>query len=243
MAKLNQIIAVANGAKSRVQKEVTEVYHKLAKPDLITGIARTYTPRDEDGERLPPEEKRVQLKVPEAIRQVSDAWTELFDIVATQDSANCVARADIVVDGQKILTDVPVTHLLFLEKRALEIAAFIDRLPTLDPAYEWEFSKEADCWAAAPVETHRTKKVPRNHVVAPATDKHPAQVQVYHEDIVAGYWKKVDFSGAIPQSEKNRLAERVQKFQDAIKVAREQANDLQVEQARIGKPIFDYLFG
>src|SRR5438270_13901377 len=63
MAKLNQIIAVQAGKKSQAKETLTEAYHKLKKPDLLSGIVRTYQPKDEDGEPLPEERKQIQLKV------------------------------------------------------------------------------------------------------------------------------------------------------------------------------------
>lgn len=48
-------------------------------------------------------------------------------------------------------------------------------------------------------------QVPRNHVKAEATDKHPAQVEVYHEDVPVGYWTTVKFSGALPARRVNEL--------------------------------------
>ena len=53
MAKLNQIIAVQAGKKSQAKETLTEAYHKLKKPELMTGIVRTYQPRDEGGEPQP----------------------------------------------------------------------------------------------------------------------------------------------------------------------------------------------
>ncbi len=50
-AKLNQIIAVEKGVKSRSFQELTEAHHALQKPALLSGIARTYRPKDEEGER------------------------------------------------------------------------------------------------------------------------------------------------------------------------------------------------
>jgi len=58
----------------------------------------------------------------------------MFDIVATQDWANCQAVADVVVDDQVILAQVPFTHLLFLEKQLLDIQTLVEKLPVLDPA-------------------------------------------------------------------------------------------------------------
>lgn len=70
--------------------------------------------------------------------------------------------------------------------------------------------------------TVRTKKVPRNHVKAEATDKHPAQVDVYYEDVPVGYWTTVKFSGALPARRVNELLDRVEKLQQAVKFAREE---------------------
>ena len=47
MAKLNQIIAVEKGAKSRAQREIAEIGQRLQKTALLSGISRTYQPLDE----------------------------------------------------------------------------------------------------------------------------------------------------------------------------------------------------
>ena len=242
MAKLNQIIAIANGVKSRAQGGLTELYHKLQKPELLSGIARTYRPKDDDGEQLPPESKRVQVRVSEALEQADTILANLFDIVATQDYANCTAMANVTVDGAVILHDVPVTYLLFLEKQLVDIATLVSKLPTLDPAYEWNFSNEADAYVTRETETTRTKKILRNHVKAEATKEHPAQVDVYTEDVIVGYWSKVDFSGAIPASRKKMLVARVRALQDAVKSAREEANSSEAAPQHVGGAVFGYLF-
>jgi len=60
--KLNQIIAVEKGAKSRSFAKITDAYQLLQKPAVLAGISRTYQPSDEDGEQYPPESTRVQVK-------------------------------------------------------------------------------------------------------------------------------------------------------------------------------------
>lgn len=242
VAKLNQIIAVANGKKSRVQSGLTEIYHKLQKPALLEGIARVYRPKDEEGEQLPSESKKVQLRADQALDDAAVLLTDLFNVVAEQDYANCEAKADVKVGERKILEQVPVTHLLFLEKQLIDIATLVSKLPTLDPAEEWHYSDEADCFATLPTEKTRTKKVPRNHVKYEATKEHPAQVEVYTEDIVEGYWSTTKFSGAIPEADKNELAKRVRLLQDAVKMAREEANCHETTKVDEGKKIFAYLF-
>src|SRR5437868_6044500 len=147
MAKLNQIIAVEKGIKSRSFQELTEAHHALQKPALLAGIARTYRPKDEEGEQFPPESTRVQIKAQEIIRQTAEVLTKLFDVTATKDWANTRARADVVVDGVTLLGQVPATYLLFLEKQLVDLQTFVKKLPTLDAAETWTFDPSADSWA------------------------------------------------------------------------------------------------
>lgn len=243
MTTLSQIIAVTKGVKAQTLRDFTEAHRVTQKAPLLSGISRRYRPRDEEGEQLPAESTRVQVNVSDVLGDVSKTLTRLFDLVLTQDVANCGAAADVVVDGAPLLRDVPVTYLLFLEKQLNDLHTFVDKLPVLDPAETWTFSPEIDCYASNPVETVRSKKVPRNHVKAEATDKHPAQVEVYTEDVPVGNWTTVRHSGALPATRVKELRERVMKLQHAVKFAREQANASAVVDQKAGEAVFGYLFG
>ena len=240
--KLNQIIAVEKNVKSRALQDLTEAHHSLQKTALLAGISRTYRPKDEEGEQLPPEATKVQIKSEEIIRKTSETLSKLFDVVATKDWANCQAKANVVVDGQTLLSNVPATYLLFLEKQLVDLHTFIKKLPVLDAAETWAFDQSADCWATEPVLTTRTKKVPRNHVKAEATEHHPAQVEVYYEDVTVGNWRTIKFSGSLPARRVNELLARVEKLQEAVKFAREEANSLEVEDVKTGEAVLGYLF-
>lgn len=241
--KLNQIIAVEKGVKSATYAKLTDLHQQVQKAPLLSGIARTYRPKDEDGDTLPPESTRVQISAEKVLAETAGIMTTLFDVVATKDWANCTAKADVVVGGQVLLKDVPATYLIFLEKQLTDIHTFVQKLPTLDPAETWHHDAAADVWATEATETVRTKKIPRNHVVAEATKEHPAQVQVYTEDVPAGYWKTIKFSGALPAARVNELTGRVETLQKAVKYAREQANMAEVKDERVGGVLFAYLFG
>jgi hypothetical protein len=243
MPKLNQIIAVLSGRKSQSQKDVTEVYKKLQKSALFEGISRVYQPVDEEGETLPPEQKNVQYSARQAIVDAREALSELFNVAATQDFSNCSARADVAVDGQTILSDVPVTHLLFLEKQLNDLHTFVSQIPALDPSEKWEWDQAADCFASEPFVTNRTKKTPRSHILYEATKEHPAQVEMYTEDVKVGEWRTVKFSGALPAQEKNLILQRIRNLQQAVKFAREEANGMKVEEVKTAGKVFEYLFG
>jgi hypothetical protein len=244
MPKLNQINALLTGRKGEAEKAVTEVYKLIQKESLFDGRSRTYKPHDEEnGERLPAEQQRVQQRVKDLIGDVTAKWTELWDLTLTQDTANQTAKADIVVDGQTILKDVPVTTLLFLEKQVNDVETFVSKLPTPDPAEEWEHDPNTDLLKTRPLFSVRTKKVPRNHVKAEATKEHPAQVEVYYEDVQVGAWTQTLFTGRIPAQEKNAILARLKKLKDALKLAREQANLIEVQPKKAAESLFGYIFG
>lgn len=83
--KLNQIIAIQPTKKSLAKDALTVAYHQIQKPDLLSGIARHYKPKDELGESLPAESKHVQTKVQTLIEQVERA-------LLSQDSPLAVTR-------------------------------------------------------------------------------------------------------------------------------------------------------
>lgn len=244
MGKLNQVIAVEKGSKTRLNDEFTAAYHVLQKPELLVGLARSYTPKEDGGDTLPPENKKLVVRVEDILTQTAKVLTQLFDITATKDAANCNAKADIVLPGEKtpILTDVCVSHLLFLEKQLADLHTVVKKLPTLDPSENWTWSKEQNCYLTAPVETVKTKKVPKNHVKAEATDKHPAQVETYHEDVVQGTWKTIKLCGALPAERVASILERVEKLLAAVKTARQTANETEAPPREEGAKIFGYLF-
>lgn len=241
--KLNQIIAVEKGVKSKSVQDLAAAQQSVQKAPLLSGISRTYQPKDEDGEQLPAESTRVQVTVDSVLRDVTRSLTRLLDVTATKDWANCAARADVTVDGTALVRDVPVTYLLFLEKQLNDLHAFVRKLPILDAAETWTFDPSTDVWRTEPVRTVKTKKVPRNHVKAEATEKHPAQVEVYYEDIAVGHWTTVKFSGALPARRVNELLERIEKLRDAVKFAREEANGAEVTDQHVGDAVFGYIFG
>lgn len=241
MTKLNQIIAIEKGAKAESQRALTVAYHDLQRSAQWSGIARQYSPKDEEGEQLPPESTKVQVRGEPLLDGVAKALARLFDITATKDAGNTVAKADVVVDGVTILSDLSVPTLLYLEKQLVDLNTFIGKLPVLDPAENWSEDPNTSTYRADTTETTRTKKIPRNHIKAPATDKHPAQVEVYTEDVTVGYWKTTKFSGAFPQARIDDLKARVSKLAAAVKMAREEANGTVVTDKPIGEAIFAYL--
>jgi hypothetical protein len=191
--KLNQVIAVEKGVKSKVQSDVDTIYKVAQKPSSFDGFSKTYKKKGEDDEDVPPQRQNVQVIAKRALLAIAQRWAELFDVTAQKDYANCAAKADIVIDGMPILTSVPVTYLLFLEKQFNDLYTIVSKFPTLDPAEVWSYDENSDLNRTEPTLTTRTKKVQKPLVMYPATDKHPAQTQLIVEDVSVGTWEAVRF--------------------------------------------------
>ncbi len=244
MPKLNQINALVTARKGDAEKNLTELYKLIQKEQLFAGRERTYRPLDEvNGQKLPPESQRVQQRADDLIRQAREKWTELWNLVLTQDTGNQQARADIVVDGKLILSDVPVTTLLFLDKQVNDLETFVSKLPTPDPAEEWSHDPNTGLLRSRATESLRTSKEPTVIVKYEATKEHPAQTELFTKDVPVGTWTQILYSGSIPADRKNAVLARIRKLQDAIKLAREKANLIEVERQKAGEPLLAFVFG
>lgn len=241
--KLNQVLAIERTVKGRAHGKITSLHHSSKHANLFNGLAKTYEPKDEDGEAFPPESQLVQLTVPSVLKDVRRALVELFDVTATKDKANSAAVADVVLDGKTLLAAVPATTLIFLEKQLTDLNTFVSELPTLDPAQEWHKDEATALWKTAPQKTHKTKKVQRPIVLYQATEHHPAQTQLITEDVIVGHWSTVKHSGAMLEREKATLLDRIERLLKAVKYAREQANQQPAPDVLVGEAIFGYLYG
>lgn len=243
-AKLNQIIAVEKGIKNRANEIVTQLYHAVQKPALFSGLRKTYKPVNDEGERFPEQRQNVQFVFGDVLSQFSDSKAELMKITARKDWTNAQASADVSVDGKVILSNVPVTYLLFLEKQLQDVRTVISNLPLRDPTEEWDKGSDGIFRTANSIETIKTRKEETPLVLSVATDKFPAQVQVITKDVTVGSWEETKFSGAISKTERDDLLGRAESFYQAVKQARQEANMVdEIPSPDVGKAVFDFIYG
>jgi hypothetical protein len=244
MSKLNQVIAIEKGVKARAHSVVSDLYKVIQKPDLFNGAVRTYQKKDDDGEDLPGERKHVQFRTQDVLGTVRMSTSELIDLTAQKDIANTEAKAEVSVGGTRILPELPVSTLLFLEKQLTDLRTFVEALPVLDNAESWSLDVNSGLYKTDAVQTSRTKKVQRPLVLFPATPEHPAQTQLVTEDVIAGFWSTIRQSAAMPKPEKEAISGRIEKLLIGVKEARERANDTDAgAKPAIGAAIFEYLLG
>lgn len=250
MIKLTALLGILNGndgSKARAKRAETDSYHTLKKPGLFNGFRKTYQRLDEEnGEQYPDEIELVQANVDDVFAGLIDVMAKAIDDQTAVDSTNGATHASLtfpVRDGEDIvIDDVPVVSLLWLERQLDNMKALIEAAPELNASKQWEWDPQSGRYKTAPRTSIKTKKEPRAMVMYPATDRHPAQVQAYTEDVVVGHWTTVDESGAIPASRKRELLTQLAEVKDIVKTAREQANaTAEVHEVEIGREILQYI--
>lgn len=241
-AKLNQIIAVEKGIKSDTFSRLSTINKVVQKQELFNGFDKKYDPKDEDGDTLPAESKRVQYSANEVLKDVERSMSALMKITARKDWTNCQAKADVVVDGNTLIKDAPITYLLFLEKQITDLKTLVANMPVIDLGEKWELDGKSGLYKSEEIKRQRTSKEQTPIVLYDATPEHPAQTQIITKDVVVGYWKETKHSGSMALSEKKKLFAKIENLLQSIKEAREEANTIhEVDSPDVGEAIFGYL--
>lgn len=240
--KLNQIVAIENGVKSRTTKALSQSHNMNQKPTLFDGFTATFEKVDEDYIDEPPQVQVVQRVAVDVLSEASEQWIDILDTMATKAYGNMSACADVVMDGVVLMKSAPVPFLLDLEKKIADIKDFVEKLPTLAPAEVW-VTDGMGISRSAPVKTRRTVKLEQPIVLYNATPEHPAQTQMITKDVTVGFWNKQHFSGAMKPEDKRAILARIERLNDAVKQAREEANSTTISKVAVGKEVFKFLFG
>lgn len=250
--KLHQILAIERSAATDADRQIglaTRGIEQTGDQSPLTGISRTYEPRTEDGDQLPSQYQHVQLRVKsDVLPVIARAMTRFLDVKFTREEGGAQARADVKLrDGTLLLADVPVTYLLGLEEQLSKVAAMIKKLPVLDPSEEWHWDAQRGCYATEPRKTVRAIRVPQVQIMSPAQvidgKAFDAQVRPYETEKPVGDWTTIKLSGALPFDEVQGMHDRAVEVLESVKMAREEANRIDVQDRRAGEALFGYIFG
>ena len=243
MGKLHELLAVEPDLKGAAEKILAETANTFSKKSgHFHAQLRRYQPFDEGGESLPDENQEMVTTVQKKLEWTQKVVSKYLDAVAAKEISNTTASAVIEIGGKPLIdAPLPATLLLALEGRLKQVREAYNTIPTLDPGKQWNWDDKTRTYEAATEKSFRTKKVMKNHVKAEATDKHPAQVEVYTEDVQVGSWTTRQWSGALTPSEKSDLLERVDDLIQAVKRARQRANDCEAAKVGIADTLFKYI--
>lgn len=246
MAKLHEILAVEGDLASKARAEVDRVLETFQSGrGRFLGQSRTYEPREEGGETLPKETTPLARTVGNEIDAFWRVFGDWLDTSSAKEITNRMTSGSVIVEGEEVavLEQLPAPALLNLENKLAILRRVYAGIPTHDPLKVWEEDQNTGVMVSRATSV-RTKKVPRSHTLAKATKEHPAQVEMWMEDITVGDWMTTIHSGMVSHVEKRDFLERIDSLAREVKRARQRANDREQADAReIAAFIRGYIHG
>ena len=247
MSVLHELLAVEKHRNAQVEVLTTETMNKFGKYDFFSGAIKTLamledTPANKALETAAAARREVPTTVHETLEYVFQHWAIAEDVQAQKNTTNRKATGTLDI-ADLVLPELPVDELLGLEVRLTKLRALGVAMPSLNAAKNWTPLPERKGLFRTTGEeiTTKTEKITYPVVLAPATDKHPAQVREATKDVVVGTFKLIEYSGAATTEQKARFIERIDTLIAAVKQARMRANTTQVEQVNIGRALTDWL--
>lgn len=247
-SSLHELLAIESSLKNqsdKVRGQLAETFEK--KRHLFGSKVVVFTPNAEGQPAETSVESDVQTTVSDELKWIANHLAKAYDVSYQVAEANMSARADVILDDGTILaTSVPATALLELEKRIAELKSLTEAVPTLDPAKGFQSDptfRLKNVFRARDITKTRTTKIKEVLTLAPATDKHPAQCQVYDKDVPTGKVQEQEWSSLITPAAKADLINRVEIVARAVRKARSRANNVTVDNTRtIGAALLGYVF-
>ncbi len=243
--QLHQLLAVESDLAQQAKAIIEETKNTFnKKQDHFDGFLKSYTPFDELGEKVEPEGKELQTTVSEKLVYAQEAVIRAIDATVSKEETNASgnAKAELKVNG-KSFGIFSATSLLVLERYLTWLREEYKDIPTLDPAKSWKKDNQSgrSIYTTQPFVSYRVLRKNRPVVLAAATDKHPAQVNLVEEEVQVGKYSSVYSSGKLTPLEKSLLLGKIDALLCEVKITREKANQADVIQKKVGKEIFDFI--
>lgn len=243
MGKLHELLAVEPEIKSTAEAILAETINTFnKKADHFTAFARVYEPSVDGGEEKAPEGKAMVTTVPEKLEYTEKALTKWLDLMCSKEMTNTCAKQDLVINGVTVARSVPAVVLLNMENKLKHIKQMYMLAPTIEPGEEWLPDSERKHVFRTPQKvSYSTAKIQKPLVLAPATDKHAAQVNLITVDEKVGTWKTTKYTGMLTPVRKAEILERVDELIAAVKRARCKANDQEIAELKLGATLFQFI--
>jgi len=248
-AKLHEVLAVEadkKGVADRISGET--LLNFRSKHQLFLGAVKKLSmdvAGQESVEKAGSELQEITTTVPARLAYTTEALANWLDVVGQKESTNQLAMADIVIDGETVAQNLPATFLLGLETKLKNIRDIYDAIPTLTPGTIWlPDGNEPNIFRGQEPEVRaKTQKTFQVLELSPATKEHKAQVKEYSEEVVVGKFTTHYSSGMISAHRKSELLGRLDKLVQAVKQARQRANNIDVAPFSVGDDLFKYING
>lgn len=231
-----------------IAKETMDIFKK--NHHLMRGENKTLEMfSDGDSEEALQEQNKSFTKIATTVEQRLDYtfeyWVKWLDCVLQKEITNqTVAKADLIVNGETILKDVPATFLLGLESKLKQIQKLILAAPTLDPSIDWVADEAAGKGVYKNPNKEvklKTQKMPMHKSIAQATSQHKEQIHIYDDLVPVGKFISEKTCGHITPAQKNRYLKKIEVLMIAVSNKRHEANNCEASNQVIGKKLIDFI--
>ena len=246
--KLHEIIAVEGDLQNTANKVIEEAVQTFSKKveHFIEQLSLLRMHDEGRQDENTSDHKAMVTTVGEKLSYVGKHLIKYYDAISRKERTNQEARADLVINGNVLIADMPGTLLLGLESRLRSFRTMCESIPTLQPGIVWEHdeSRAGRVYKMSePRKRFKTEKIKESKVIVQPTKEFPAQVDTWTVDKPCGTITDQIWSGMLSPAEKSDLIGRVDTILRAVKKARQRANEAEVVDLRIGKIIIDYILG
>jgi len=247
MAKLHEILAVEPERERAAKKITQEAIKTLSdKHAMFLGSERSWRMFDagDEHEAPPTEYQELATTVSDKLDWVADAVVRYYDTNLQKESTNQTAVADLVVGGKTLGEKLPATFLLGLETKLTKLRPLYEAIPVLPPSMEWRDAPELGKGvrqSVHPEKKYKTSKTFQHKVLYDATAEHPAQIERWEETVNVGESTREVWSGMLTTAEKAAMLQRLDELLQAVKKARQRANNVDIVKKRIGSALFGFI--
>lgn len=148
----------------------------------------------------------------------------LGDTKVTKEETNATRTTELIVDG-KSFGKYHMGSLLALKSLFEKYKATVEMAKVLPATVEWIPDEvNPHLKSRPPYVVKKTRKVIQNQIVAPATDKHPAQVKEVSITQVVANITTTQLHTGLTNNEKHQILLRISKILEAINVAKDYLN-------------------
>ena len=246
MSKLHELLAAESTVASTWNTLFDETLKKFGNDHFFSGHTKSLKMLEESAaneaiEAAARDHKDLPTTVAATLDYALNSFARAEDLQVQKNKTNTVALADVQFRGQVIFEKLPVDELLGLENRLAKIRTLFTAMPTLDASKRWGFDDTQHCWVTDEENTTKTEKIMVPVIMAPATDKHPAQVKESTRDNVVGKFSLIKRSGAATATQKAECLQLIDELLVEVKKARMRANSVQVADVQIGGKLKELL--
>lgn len=255
--KFHALLAVVPDLENRAKTTLASVLNSFTKRlELFQGYQKSLKMFSVDGsgneaaiqavEASGSEFHEVSLTVTEALKNLESDVSNFYKVLAQKEVTNQLATADVLLpDGKMLIEKAPATLLLALESKLDKLREVYQSIPVLKTGTSWvkeDTQREGVFRAMNPEVRIKTENKKRFQETSKATDRHPAQVAAWDENVPVGEFTTQHWSSMLPVHKKTQILDRIDVLIQAVKKARMRANNVDVpEFPDVGKAIFGYL--